>query len=71
MFGHSLSTPAIENTHVALLDTRKSELKTDPSAILMEMGIRCERYQRHPHILEVTQEALQEANIAVEDFNLF
>ncbi|KAJ4049780.1 hypothetical protein NW756_006417 [Fusarium oxysporum] len=70
-FGHSLSTPAIENTHVALLDTRRNELKTDPSAILMEMGIRCERYQRHPHILEVTQEALQEANIAIEDFNLF
>jgi hypothetical protein len=69
-FGHSPSTPAIDNFHVALLDIRTNELKTDPSAILMEMGIHYEEYQRYPHVLEVTPEILRNVNVDLEDFDL-
>jgi len=69
-FGRVMKTLPIDSLHVGLLDARTNELKTDPSAILREMGIRCEKYERYPHVLEVTPEVLRGVGVDLEDFDL-
>lgn len=63
-------TPPIENYRVAMLDTRTNTLVTDPSTILKHMGIRCEKYERQPHVLDVTPQSLQDAGIVPRDFTI-
>lgn len=63
-------TPTIENYRVGMLDTRTNTLVTDPSTILGDMGIRCERYERQPHVLDVAPETLQEARVSLQDFDI-
>ncbi|KAK4201183.1 putative heterokaryon incompatibility protein [Triangularia verruculosa] len=45
-------------------------LKTDPSKVLEDCGIPCIRYEREPHVLEVSPDALRDAGINLQKFEL-
>lgn len=45
-------------------------LETDPSQVLEECGIPCIRYEREPHLLEVSPDALRDVGINLQQFTL-
>lgn len=54
----------------ALLDSRIDDLKTDPSAVLEEFGIRPSVWSREPHRLEVSESVLRAAGVELRNFIL-
>ena len=67
---HKNGPPYIDGYNFGMLDARTQELKTNPAEILAEFGIRATRYQRDPHILEVTPESLRDAGVDLQEFDL-
>jgi hypothetical protein len=65
-----LEVNLIDGFDFALHDTANEKIVFDPAAILEEVGIKVERYQRYPHHLEVLPETLQAAGVAWEEFAL-
>lgn len=60
----------VAGASIAVYDPETEKLKTDPAAILEEAGIKVEKHQREPHILEVLPESLRAAGVDLEDFIL-
>jgi hypothetical protein len=60
----------IDEYDYALHDTAKDVMIVDPASVLEEVGIKVESYQRYPHKLVVSSQALQAADVAIEEFAL-
>ena len=60
----------IDGRRFALLDLRTQRFETNPAEVLEEMGIKVEKYQRKPHLLEVSPETLRAAGVNLETFTL-
>jgi hypothetical protein len=60
----------IDGWKSALLDSRTQRFETNPAKVLEEMGIKVEKYQREPLLLEVSPETLRAAGVDLETFTL-
>lgn len=58
----------INGDSYALQDKTNGLLHTDPSQILNEMGIQHTRYQRDPHVLDVSKDELDKAGVELVEF---
>jgi hypothetical protein len=61
-------TNLIDGFAFALYDTTNNVLLDDPGAILEDVGIKVQSYQRWPHKLEVSPESLRTAGVLLEEF---
>jgi hypothetical protein len=61
---------AVSIKDVTLRDERDGSTSEDPTKVLDELGIHAERYQRTPHILEVSSEELRRAAVDIREFDL-
>ncbi|KAI1868839.1 hypothetical protein JX265_006818 [Neoarthrinium moseri] len=67
---HSKDEGFIDGYNWALHDTRTGRLQTDPAKVLGDFGIQPSKYQRSPHVLQVSTEALRMAGLDLEDLDL-
>lgn len=58
------------DTGYALLDKRTNHLKSDPAALLEELGIQPSVWSRSPHRLEVSESVSREAGVGLHNFFL-
>jgi hypothetical protein len=60
----------IDEMSFALRDAKTQDCNTDPARVLSEMGIKVDNYQRQPHLLQVSRNALMAAGVALQEFKL-
>jgi hypothetical protein len=60
----------IDEMSFALRDSKTQSCNIDPANVLADMGVEVDRYQRHPHLLQVSPTALVAAEVALQDFTL-
>jgi len=62
--------PIVDHGAVALRDQRDETLKVNLAEVFNEMGIRVAKYQRKPHVFDVSLESLGEVGARLQEFYL-
>ncbi|KAK0701186.1 heterokaryon incompatibility protein-domain-containing protein [Apiosordaria backusii] len=60
----------INRLQSGIFNEQEGTLETDPAKVLQDRGIPCIRYERQPHLLEVSPEALRNAGVELRRFVL-
>jgi hypothetical protein len=60
----------IDEMSLAFRDSTTQICNTNPAHVLAEMGVKVDDYQRKPHLLHVSHNALLENGVALQDFTL-
>ncbi|KAK0670194.1 putative heterokaryon incompatibility protein [Cercophora samala] len=60
----------INRLRCGLLNDEEGTLETNPSKVLQDCGIPCIKYEREPHLLEVSPDALLRVGVNLQQFRL-